>query len=65
MECPVCKTEEFVEYIDSLNTHAGNFDKTSLYSRKCYKCSKCKGRFSVTIDYRKDKDEYRGSLTIA
>ena len=65
MECPVCKMSEFVEHIDYLNTYAGNFDNTSLYSQKCYKCSKCKGSFSVTINYRKDKNEYRGSHTIA
>ena len=65
MECPICKTSEFVEHIDYLNTHAGNFDNTILYSRKCYKCSKCKGSFSVTIDYKKDNDEYRENHTIA
>lgn len=65
MKCPVCKTSKFVVHIDYLNTYAGNFDNTSLYNRECYRCSKCKGSFSVTIDYKKDKDEYKGNHTIA
>lgn len=50
-ECPVCKTDEFVEH--DYGVHAGNFDG-SYDSRDTYICSKCNGIFTVHKVGKKD-----------
>ena len=63
MECPVCETSEFVEYINYLGARAKSDDKIII--TKVYKCKKCKGRIHVNITYREDKSESRNNIVIA
>lgn len=62
MECPVCETSEFVEYINYLGARARSDDKIII--NKVYKCKKCKGRIGVVITYREDKNENRDDIVI-
>ena len=60
VECPVCKTSEFVEHNSNLNTHAEGRDNNGVIgssSSLSYSCSKCNGSFWV--DTEKQNDEIR------